>query len=257
MALRSAGRKLSYEILSQTNTIEEADAAALFNRSNSDPIHNHGDHHHHQSTLPAQKLNRKKRKKRKKTMKTIEIESSIPEDPITENGPEFDSVSVSDSFRIAEREFSVSGNGENYSSNGMESNCEGYKFVRAESVGSVCTVTTVTEPGFQNMRGELRQRGMNGSGGDGGLEDSASKVESGVKVSSAGKQRSEPNGTVLTKLETVESLDWKRLMAEDPNCELSLSFSLSHFVSFLEGGKKEGKQLLVRIRKCSKPCNIC
>jgi hypothetical protein len=43
------------------------------------------------------------------------------------------------------------------------------------------------------------------------------KEESGVEVSSAAKQ---PNVSVVSnKLETAESLDWKRLMAEDPNCE--------------------------------------
>ena len=117
--------------------------------------------------------------------------------------------------------------------------------------GSVSTVTTVVaeSPGFQNVRGdvfnsgELRQRNVNGGsiGGDVGVvEDAASrvggeeKVESGAEVNSAGKQRNEPNGNVVTRLETAESLDWKRLMAEDPNCEsLMPILSSLNFVNFL------------------------
>ncbi len=42
------------------------------------------------------------------------------------------------------------------------------------------------------------------------------KEESNVEVSSAAKS----NGSVVSNnLETVESLDWKRLMVEDPNYE--------------------------------------
>ncbi|XP_062113294.1 protein POLLEN DEFECTIVE IN GUIDANCE 1 isoform X2 [Humulus lupulus] len=246
MALRSAGRTLSYEILSQSSSIE--DDEALFLRPNSDPFHNHS----------APRPNRKKRKKRKKkttttatTTTTIEIESSIPEEPINGNDREVDS-SVSENFGIARQAFQVSGNGDSCCSIGLESNCEGYsvmaaKFVRSGSGGSVCTVTTVTEqPGFQNVRGELRQRTVNGSGGgagDGGLEDSASRVysegklETDIEVNSAGKQRTEPNGTVLTKLETAESLDWKKLMSEDPNYMFSSEKSpFKYFYDDMLGG---------------------
>ncbi|XP_060960271.1 protein POLLEN DEFECTIVE IN GUIDANCE 1 isoform X2 [Cannabis sativa] len=248
MALRSAGRNLSYEILSQSSSIE--DDETLFHRSNSDPFHNH--------SVPNP--NRKKRKKRKKktatntntittSTTTIEIQSSIPEEPINGNYREAEAEadsSVLDNFGIAEQKFQVSGNGDSYcSSNGFESNYEGFsvtpaKFVRSGSGGSVCTVTE-QQPGFQNVRGELRQRTVNGSGGgagDGGLEDSASrvysegKVETDVEVNSAGKQRTEPNGVVLTKLETAESLDWKKLMAEDPN--YMFSSEKSPFKYFLD-----------------------
>ncbi|KAF4368480.1 hypothetical protein F8388_018604 [Cannabis sativa] len=246
MALRSAGRNLSYEILSQSSSIE--DDETLFHRSNSDPFHNH--------SVPNP--NRKRRKKRKKktatntntittSTTTIEIQSSIPEEPINGNDREAEAdSSVLDNFGIAEQKFQVSGNGDSYcSSNGFESNYEGFsvtpaKFVRSGSGGSVCTVTE-QQPGFQNVRGELRQRTVNGSGGgagDGGLEDSASrvysegKVETDVEVNSAGKQRTEPNGVVLTKLETAESLDWKKLMAEDPN--YMFSSEKSPFKYFLD-----------------------
>ncbi|GMN38388.1 hypothetical protein TIFTF001_007613 [Ficus carica] len=226
MGVRSGGRKLSFNILSQTFS-DDGDGEALFRRSNSDPIRNHT-HNHHQSD-ENHKLSRKKRRRRKKTTPGT-IDSSIAEDPIAENGVELGSVT--DGPGITE----VSG--ESYCSNGLELNCQGYGVAtvvcEVNGGGSVSTVTTVVaeSPGFQNVRGDmfnsgkLRQRSVNGGsiGGDVGVvEDAASrvggeeKVESGAEVNSAGKQRNEPNGNVVTRLETAESLDWKRLMAEDPN----------------------------------------
>lgn len=243
MGVRSGGRKLSFNILSQT-TSDDGDGEALFRRSNSDPIRNHT-HNHHQSD-ENHKLSRKKRRRRKKTTPGT-IESSIAKDPIAENGVELGSVT--EGAGIAE----VSG--ESYCSNGLEFNCQGYGVAtvvcEVNGCGSVSTVTTVVaeSPGFQNVRGdvfnsgELRQRSVNGGsiGGDVGVvEDAASrvggeeKVESGAEVNSAGKQRNESNGNVVTRLETAESLDWKRLMAEDPNCESLLPILSSlNFVNFL------------------------
>ncbi|EXB37943.1 hypothetical protein L484_001155 [Morus notabilis] len=242
MALRPAGRKLSFHILSETSSFDDADEA-LLRRSNSDPIRNH-DHRHDQSD-EKQKLHRKKRRKRKKATMAAAIKSPIPEDTIAENGLEFGSVT--DGSRIADA-FSSSYN----CSNGVELNCEGFgvaKVVWQENGGSVSTVTTVVaeSPGFQNVFncGELRQRSVNGGGGggDGVVEDVASrvcgeeKVESGVEVNSAGKQRNEPNGNVVTKLETAESLDWKRLMAEDPNYMFSSEKSpLKYFMDDMLSG---------------------
>lgn len=226
MGVRSGGRKLSFDILSET-TSDDSDGEALFSRSNSDPIRNHT-HNHHQSD-ENYKLSRKKRRRRKKTTPGT-IESSIAEDSIAETSVELGSVT--DGAGIAEV------NAESYCSNGLELNCQGYDVAtvvcEVNGGGSVSTVTTVVaeSPGFQNVRvdvfnsGELRQRNVNGGsiGGDVGVvEDAAScvggeeKVESGAEVNSAGKQRNEPNGNVVTRLETAESLDWKRLMAEDPN----------------------------------------
>lgn len=110
--------------------------------------------------------------------------------------------------------------------------------VAEESVGSVCTVTEVTEPEFQKVRGEgfnfgeLRQR-VSGTGDDAAasrVEDNES--EKGVEVSSAAKQRGEPNGSVVANtLETAESLDWKRLMAEDPSRESNRSLLIALFMT--------------------------
>ena len=55
------------------------------------------------------------------------------------------------------------------------------------------------------------------------------KEESNVEVSSAAKS----NGSVVSNnLETVESLDWKRLMVEDPNYE-PIWFFLIAFLSYI------------------------
>ncbi|KAL5553297.1 hypothetical protein UlMin_040698, partial [Ulmus minor] len=242
MALRSTDRKFSFEILSGSSSLEDDDS--LLHRSNSDPIHNNNHQEHHQSN-PKEKLNRKKRKKKKKKKST---ECSIPEEPIAEKGVDFDSVSDNSKSAIVFPE-----NRESCGENGLELNRKGFRVANVvcdESRGSVCTVTTVTEPGFQNVRaevfnyGELRQRSVNGSGGgDGVLEDLASRVcsdgkeESGVEVSSGVKQSGEMNGSVITKLETAESLDWKRLMSEDPNYMLSADNSpLKYFMEEMFNG---------------------
>uniref|UniRef100_A0A2P2JF07 Protein POLLEN DEFECTIVE IN GUIDANCE 1 n=1 Tax=Rhizophora mucronata TaxID=61149 RepID=A0A2P2JF07_RHIMU len=70
------------------------------------------------------------------------------------------------------------------------------------------------------------------------MEDSAVE-ERGMEVSSAERQqrRSESNSSVVTKLETVESLDWKRLMAEDPNYLFSVEKSpLKYLVDEMHRG---------------------
>ncbi len=83
---------------------------------------------------------------------------------------------------------------------------------------------------FNNSGSELRQRNVSNGGGEGGGEEmvsSSSRVEENgtvdkeVEVSSAEKQWSQPNGNIVptVKLEPAESLDWKRLMAENPNCK--------------------------------------
>lgn len=229
MALRSAGRKLSFEIL-RNNSSPEEDEETLIQRSISDPIRNQFSVSASDDYTSQVKPNRKKRRKKKKTI----INSTIPEDPIVEK-KRFDCDSVFDNSTSTN---SVSEIVYVYSVGTVV--CE-------ESGGNVRTETKVAEPGFQNLRvgevfnhGELRQRTVNGSGSnDGVVEDVGSrvcndgKVENSAESSSAGKQRNELNGSLAPKLEPAESLDWKRLMAEDPNCEFMISFSyLANFISY-------------------------
>lgn len=101
---------------------------------------------------------------------------------------------------------------------------------------SVCAVTAAREAGAAfptSVRGgsegfnfgELRQRNVNGGSSEDlvasvmGDEGGIGKDDGGVKASPVEKPTNEPDRNVVTKLETVESLDWRRLMAEDPNCE--------------------------------------
>ncbi|KAM4119829.1 hypothetical protein ACJW30_03G088900 [Castanea mollissima] len=225
MSLRSDDRKLSFEILSNSTSFEE-DESLFFYRSNSDPIQNGVV----VQSRPKPNPNRKKRKHKRK--KPIHSESSIREDPIAEATLDPDT---------------------NRTNNGLESNC-----MHSYSVESSSVCTVVAEPDFQNVRGDgfnfgaLRQRSVSISGAS---DDAASRVggdnekekekeekeeeESGGEVSSAVKQRAEPNGSVgcSNKLETEKSLDWKRLMADDPNLSFKVDKSpLKYFMEEMYNG---------------------
>ncbi|OMO72457.1 S-locus glycoprotein [Corchorus olitorius] len=199
MALKSSGRKLSFDILSNTSYLEEEYDRSLVYRSNSDPIQSQND-----VSQPPRDSRKKKKKHKKKKDATVEF-PIIREDPVAEQsgGGGVAAESNSENFGIREN-----GNVNRISYIGG-----GSVVVLEESVSqNVC--------GF----GELRQRNVNGVIGGGGEETATETVEeSGVEVSSLKEplQPSPPqpvaNGNAVNRLETAESLDWKRLMAEDPN----------------------------------------
>ncbi|KAK7836660.1 protein pollen defective in guidance 1 [Quercus suber] len=278
MALRSDDRKLSFEVLSESMSFEE-DESLFFYRPNSDPIQNGVV----VQSKPKPNPNRKKRKHRRK--KPIHSESSIREDPESlffyrpnsdpiQNGVVVQSkpkpnpnrkkrkhrrkkpIHSESSIRedpIAEATLDP----DTSRTTGLESNC-----MHSYSVESSSVCTVVTEPDFQNVRGEgfnfgeLRQRSVSISGAS---DDAASRVggdnekekekekekgekeeeeESGGEVSSAVTQRAKPNGSVgSNKLETEKSLDWKRLMAEDPNLSFTVDKSpLKYFMEEMYNG---------------------
>lgn len=210
MALRSGGRKLSFEILGGSHNLEEEvfDQTLLLRRSNSDPTRNN---HQDQSTTENQKLGRKKRKKRKKPTMGMGIVSSIAEEAIAENGFEF-------SYRSDVMEFSRGG--------------YGVATVLCEEVSETAAAMKELVPSPASFQGgKLRQRSVNGSVGDGSAESGGAKLED---ASSAGKQRSESSGNVAaTKLDSAVSLDWNRLISEDPNCEFYCAtlFTVNFFFS--------------------------
>uniref|UniRef100_A0A5B7B1H1 Protein POLLEN DEFECTIVE IN GUIDANCE 1 n=1 Tax=Davidia involucrata TaxID=16924 RepID=A0A5B7B1H1_DAVIN len=233
MALRSTGRKPSFDILSASTSFEY-DETSIY-RSNSDPpVRENGDTS--KSSAFESKSNRRKRKNKASKKKKMMMECSISEESVTDKG--IDS--------IFDQKRTVLENG--YFTNELEVNCKNYSVqsvvceevtVPEESVGSACTVFPVMEPEFQKLQGSdgylvgaLRQRNVNGSGG-GGVEESMPWIDESAKEetiskemeSASGKQRVEPNGNVVRKLETAESLDWKRLMAEDPNYQFSVEKS--------------------------------
>ncbi|XVE91820.1 hypothetical protein REPUB_Repub01dG0044800 [Reevesia pubescens] len=207
MALRSSGgsRKLSFEILSKTGSFEQGEDRSLLYGSNSDPIQSQN------GVALLSRNNRKKKKHKKEKKKEATTESPIIlEDPVVE---------------------------QRGSSNGgvvVESNSENYGIIDNGNVNRISyvgggRVVVVEESVCQNVCGfgELRQRNVNGGIVVGGGEETATVAarneESGVEVSSS-KEPLPPappqpvaNGNVVNKLGTAESLDWERLMAEDPH----------------------------------------
>ncbi|XP_015579895.1 protein POLLEN DEFECTIVE IN GUIDANCE 1 [Ricinus communis] len=196
MALRSSGRKLSFEVLNES---ESSSIYGLHYKSNTDPI-----------DTADNKVNRKKKKHKKKKHHSSSI---IPEEhPIHENSFFPDSNSIPNT---------TIENGSLYLENITTSTSS---FIGGGGGSVVCTVSDVPE-----IASVLRQRNVSNGGGGGGGEELASSSEkakeSGVEVNSPEEKqwRSEGiNGFQIPKLEPAESLDWNRLMAAvDPNFENS------------------------------------
>ncbi|KAK1551662.1 hypothetical protein Q3G72_002233 [Acer saccharum] len=205
MGLRSSGRKVSFEILSKTSSFEDADGSSLFYQSNSDPTRNQNDS---QSDVSFENPKSRKRKKHRKKKHTTPLNDCavIPEDPVNDH----DDAVVSSEVVFENR---------------SDLNCRSYV-----SGGSATSVCTVTSDNVYN-KGELRQRNVNG------IEEAESRAEE-SSTTTAEKQpqqqrMSEANGSVVTKLETAESLDWKRLMAEEDSNYSVERFHISAFLLFV------------------------
>ncbi|KAK6931665.1 Tapt1 family [Dillenia turbinata] len=231
MGLKSGGRNLSFEILSGRNFSE--DEQFLFPRSNSDSKHEIG----------GDNPNRRKRKNKKKKKSNNNLtDTSIDEYSSTDKRIDF-------IFNEPKK------NGWNFRENFSIQTviCEETKLVQADE-NNARTVDRFSEPENQSslrngyVTGELRQRSVNG--GSGVFEESKSgsgvcgnveeeNIEQ-VKSSSSGSgmQRVEPNANAAAKkLETAESLDWKKLMAEDPSYHFSVEKSpLKYFMEGLHKG---------------------
>ncbi|CAH2050307.1 unnamed protein product [Thlaspi arvense] len=185
MAVRSRGRKLSFGILSATSSISLDDnLESILYRSSSDPLTSQNDDASRLSTAEPKRRKRKSKSSKKKKM----IECSMPEDSIPENGS-------------------------------SESNCNNFSVQ-----STLCEEVALRETEYCNCDGyavgELRQRSVGGWSEEAvsRIDENAKKESGSTDVDSASrKQPPEPNGNVIGKLETVESLDWKRVMAQDPN----------------------------------------
>ncbi|GAB4828702.1 hypothetical protein Ancab_018367 [Ancistrocladus abbreviatus] len=220
MGLRSGGRKLSFEILSGVDSfttdgdVDAEDGNRTFGRSNSHPVPQNG------VVLADGKSNRRKLKRRnskKKKSNSSPNSTSSSMNPIAEE---------EDKLFLENLDLPVD-NHRPYQKAELEGRC--HNFVAAQSISSVVceevsvpAETAVTVSQVSSL-GELRQRSVNGGGSSEELLSSVSVMalrggdSEKEEVNSLGKQRNEPpNG----KLETVESLDWKRLMIEDPNYPL-------------------------------------
>ncbi|XP_065856354.1 protein POLLEN DEFECTIVE IN GUIDANCE 1 isoform X2 [Euphorbia lathyris] len=202
MALRSSGRKLPFDLLSESSSFEEDEF--LLYQSDKNLIE--------KVPTSLEKSNRK-RKKHKKKKKSAVSYSIIPEDP-TSDARLSDSNSLPILTNVENGKLFLD-NRNSYNSGGTV----------------VCTVSDVSEVAecqilYNNSGRELRQRNVTNGGG---AEEtvSSSRVEekemeeNGAEVLSAEMQWTDTNGSAVPagKLETAESLDWNRLMAKDPNFE--------------------------------------
>ncbi|KAL3635918.1 hypothetical protein CASFOL_020465 [Castilleja foliolosa] len=228
MALRSSGRKLSFDILA-AGYDDVMSTAAAFSRSKSDPLALQDDA---SSSSPRKK--KKKKKQKSRTEKNLQG-SSIPENSASE--------------------IPVINGDVNYS----------------------CTASTITEtavtPGVESERncnrtvftvtlaspfGELRQRNV-GNAVNGGRAEMASEESGIIKNDGNAKEEiaekwttgkeinSEQRGKEINaeqmvelnrrKLEREGTIDWKKLMAEDPNYTLPLEESpMKYFMEEMYAG---------------------
>ncbi|MED6108295.1 Protein POLLEN DEFTIVE IN GUIDANCE 1 [Stylosanthes scabra] len=239
MALRTAGSKLSFDVLRRGHhDDDDEDDAVSINKTESDLT---------QTTKPR-KSRKQRRNKKKKDHKLLESSSVTEVDPCSsvDDSPTLNSDSVisdphsplqngiaCNGFELGARKFYSTGS---------------VTFVEEEkSAASVCT-GPVTGFNF----GELRQRAVNGGSSE-DLANSAAVASAALPVDGGGKDdggakaspvekpkltnENDRNGGVV-KLETVESLDWRRVMAEDdPNYVFSVDKSpLAYFLEEMHNG---------------------
>lgn len=184
MALRNGSRKISFEVLSVDGESE--------------------------SNEHSRRKRRHRASKRKK--KLLDRADSVdPHIEPLENG------GACNGFELDANRYSAGGGSVVYEEVREASVCAVVDAREAES-----EAPTAVRGGIEGFNfGKLRQRNVScGSADDfptSVVRDE--KEEGGVKASPVEKPTNEPDRNVATKLETVESLDWKRLMEEDPNCE--------------------------------------
>ncbi|WJX39199.1 hypothetical protein P8452_26767 [Trifolium repens] len=221
MAFRTGNTKLSFEVLRRTSTVEQD---SLLHRSKSDPI-----------TQPDRKKRKHKRKK-----KLLDPVHSIADSSDPNNKTELPLQNGCNGFDLDSMRYC--GNG-------------GSVVYEEQTEASVCAVTAPPETvaafptsvrgGVEGFNfGKLRQRNVSfGSsedivasvvGDDGGN----GKENDGVKASPVvEKPKNEPDRSVLTKSETVESVDWKRIMEEDPNYVFTVDKSpVAYFLEEMYNG---------------------
>ncbi|KAG5035676.1 hypothetical protein JHK87_010586 [Glycine soja] len=193
MALRNGGRKISFEVLS----VEDE----------SDPTERNRKKRRHRAS-----------KKKKKLLDRADSDSADPRSAPLENG------GACNGFELDASRYCGGGGG----GGGSVVVCEAESVCAvAEARGAESEEATAVRGGIEGFNfGELRQRNVN----CGSSEDLAASVvvrdekeDGGVNASPVEKATNEPDRNVVKKLETVESLDWKRIMAEDPNCSIPIT----------------------------------
>ncbi|KAL4384391.1 hypothetical protein GQ457_15G004160 [Hibiscus cannabinus] len=218
MAWRSSGsRKPSFDILTENKYLEGEPSLTYQSSADPPPSPNGGN---------PSRQNRKKKHKRKVVSTTedpVNAEDAVVRQSRRSNGG--GNVSISENCGIRD--------------NG---NVNRISYVGGASVGVLEDSVCQNVCGF----GELRQRNVNGAVAGGGDEVetmAAREDESGGEVSSSKEQFPQvlpqpmPNGNVVNTLQTAESWDWKRVMADDPNSVCSVGKSpVKYFLEEMHHG---------------------
>lgn len=224
MASRTGNTKLSFEVLRRNPIIEED---SFLHRSKSDP-----------PTLP----DRKKRKNRasKKKKKPLDPADSVADsgDPNRNIELPLENGRACNGFGIDAMRYCGNGGSVVYEE-ASETSISGV--TAAPEVGSSFPTTVRGSVEGFNF-GELRQRNVNSSSEDlvASVVDDSGEIRVGddcVKESPVETPRKETERTVLTKSETVESVDWKRIMEEDPNYVFTVDRSpVAYFLEEMYNG---------------------
>ncbi|EOA33787.1 hypothetical protein CARUB_v10019980mg [Capsella rubella] len=229
MAIRSSGRKLSFEILSRSSSFENDDTLlqSSIRRSSSDPI----------TRNDAVESPKRKRSKRKKKKNNNKVET------ILEDGESHSTIVEGSSCDFGETS-TMFENRLNYYGGGSGGGC----------VVTLLDGQTVHHNGFNF--GELRQRNVNGSidsSNDERWSDTVSSDkklymdETSAELSTSENPpfqevqhqfpRSEINGDAVRRLDTEASLDWKQLVADDPDFLSAETRSpMAYFMEEIYGG---------------------
>ncbi|CAN4103675.1 unnamed protein product [Withania somnifera] len=185
MALRSTGRKVSFDILSTSILEDDYDSSinSTCLRSNSDPS---------PQLLPVENRNRKKKKRKKHKRITEDSTISVTDEQLDRSFPvgEFNSYSVSQSMSVVISE-------------------------EHETLPpQMPHVSSATGLPF----GELRQRNVMVNGVTEGSDGAPQFAERGSgSVKELESVDLNMDGIARRSLEKEMSLDWKKLIAEDPN----------------------------------------
>ncbi|CAN8238731.1 unnamed protein product [Cochlearia groenlandica] len=237
MAIRSYERKLSFEILSRSSSLED-DSLPSIRRSSSDPISGNDAG---ESPKEIVKRKRHRRKKKKNNNKVTEV------DTIPENGDYHAAADIANGTAEESswfhRDFDIDGES---TTTAFENRLNYF------GGGGVVTQTVVHQNGFNF--GELRQRNVNGSvvvddSNDERFSDTMSsdqKLYTEETVENPPFQevqnqfpRRDTNGNAATtkRLDTEASLDWKQLMANDPDFLSAETRSpMKYFMGEIYGG---------------------
>ncbi|RRT61303.1 hypothetical protein B296_00030846 [Ensete ventricosum] len=188
MPARSGGRKFSFDLLAGDSS---GDERSILPRLDSDPILSNGA----DGVRSPRRRRRPKASKKNKNKMAVDGAASEDLSVVTELGDVKPSVVE----------------------NGRCQDGIGIRVLENRSVVETICENTVVEAACENSQvsrvsfAELRQRNVNGSAAEEPEEDATSTRER-----LAGQWKPESNGAV-SKLAKEESLDWNRMMENDPN----------------------------------------